>query len=115
MLGRPKRGRRTSTTPSARREFEQVEEQFQQDLLLARKDEILEALFSPAKEEDPSVMLQYAAATEDTLRSVLRAAAVSENERVLQQVILACEARDLGDLFETLAPDPPTADRILTR
>jgi len=132
-----------------REEFELVEEQFQQDLL-ARKDEILEALFGSAEEEDPAVMLQYAAATPDALRSVLTAAAVSENLRVIQQVILACDARELndildmvgdllpdafgdllgelsqidgkledlgdpGELFETLAPDPPTREKILTR
>jgi len=147
MAARTQEARAKEIFDAKRVEFEEVEETFQREIE-ARKDEIQEALFGPAREEDPAVMLQFAAATENALRNVLEAAVLADNERTIQQVLLACEARDEdeiaailgdlipetqdllgelaqidstledlgdpGDLFSAVAPEPPSAERILT-
>src|SRR5215212_635806 len=129
-----------------REEFEMVEEAFQQEIL-ARKDEILGALFGGAKEQDAETMLRYAQAPPGALLAALDMARTSESLEAIQMIVLTAYERDLEDvtdrvvdlieetgdllaelsmidakledlgdagaLFETLAPQPPNAEKIL--
>jgi hypothetical protein len=112
-----------------------------------RREETLDALFGPAKEADPEMVLKYASASEEALSIALEMAVTSDNLETVQLVVLAVYQRDLtnllsrfgamvsesddliaelfqidnvpdedaaGDRFATLAPDPPTRDKILT-
>jgi len=128
--------------------FEQVEEEYQEGLA-ARREEIMDALFGGAQEQDASTMLRYASASESQLRAALEMAQSAENHEVLQMVTLAAYERDMGavldrvhdlipetgdllgelaaiemriedlddadTLWETLAPEIPDAQKILTR
>ncbi len=83
------------------------------EALAERREEILEALFGPSEEADPGRILEFGAASEATLTTVLEMAIAADNLAAVQLVMLAAYERQLGGILDVIGEKVEGFDDLL--